>query len=37
MGTIMHRIRSDKYPNEPEKVMLPHEHFDMMGGSGTGG
>ena len=37
MQSIMHRLKWDKYSNEPNKVMLPCEHFDLMGGSGTGG
>lgn len=34
---LMHRIKWDKYPNDDEKVMLPCEYFDMMGGTDTGG
>lgn len=37
MVTLMHRLRSDKHPDESEKVMLPCQHFEMIGGSGTGG
>jgi hypothetical protein len=37
MRTIMHRLKWEKYPNEPDKVMLPSEHFDLIGGSETGG
>ena len=37
MGAIMHRLRWKKYPNEVERIMLPCEHFDLIGGSGTGG
>jgi len=37
MRAIMDRLRYEKYPDEPEKIMLPCEHFDLIGGSGTGG
>jgi len=37
MGTIMHRRKCRKYGTESQHVMLPCEHFDLMGGSGTGG
>jgi len=37
MQTIMHRLRFEKYPNEPDRVMFPCEHLDMIGGSDTGG
>lgn len=34
---IMHRLRFEKYPNEPTKPVFPCEHFDMIVGSDTGG
>jgi hypothetical protein len=37
MDHIMRELNKDRYPNEPDKIMLPCEHFDLMGGSGTGG
>jgi patatin-like phospholipase/acyl hydrolase len=37
MRAIMYRLKWEKYPNEPDKIMLPCEHFDLIGGSGTGG
>lgn len=37
MESLMNRIRKKLYPNNPEKVVLPCEMFDMMGGSDTGG
>lgn len=37
MRAIMHQLVWDKYPNEPDKVMLPCEYFDLIGGSDTGG
>jgi hypothetical protein len=37
MGQLMHQMSYGKYPEEVDKVMLPCEHFDLMGGSGTGG
>jgi hypothetical protein len=37
MQTIMYRLRFETYPDEPDRVMLPCEHFDMIGGSETGG
>jgi len=36
MDTLIHRIRCDRYPNELDKVVLPCECFDLMGGSDTG-
>lgn len=33
----MHRVKCDEYPNEPDKVVLPCEYFDLIGGSDTGG
>jgi hypothetical protein len=35
--TMMHRIQYDLYPDDPDKAVLPHECFDMMGGSDMGG
>lgn len=37
METIIHRIQYDRYPNDPEKVVLPCDCFDLMGGCDTGG
>jgi hypothetical protein len=37
LGAIMHRLKYDRYSNDSEKIMLPCEHFDLMGGSGSGG
>ena len=37
MESVMHRLKWEKYPSEPDKIMLPCEHFDLIGGSGTGG
>ncbi|KIM31130.1 hypothetical protein M408DRAFT_327421 [Serendipita vermifera MAFF 305830] len=37
MREIMHRVRWDKYPNDHNRVVLPCEHFDLIGGSDTGG
>jgi hypothetical protein len=37
MGAIMYRLQCDKYPNDPDKIILPCEHFDLIGGTGTGG
>lgn len=37
MRVIMHRLKWDNYPDNPDKVMLPYEHFDLMAGSDTGG
>jgi len=37
MGLIMQRLHEHSFANESEKIMLPCEHFDLMGGSGTGG
>ncbi|PVF94463.1 TPR-like protein [Serendipita vermifera] len=34
---IMHRIQRDTYPEDPDKIVLPCEYFDLMGGSDTGG
>ncbi|PVF91619.1 FabD/lysophospholipase-like protein, partial [Serendipita vermifera] len=34
---IMHRIQCDTFPEEPDKMILPCEYFDLMGGSDTGG
>jgi hypothetical protein len=33
----MHRLQCDRYPNDPDKIILPCEHFDLIGGTGTGG
>ncbi|KIM32458.1 hypothetical protein M408DRAFT_62927, partial [Serendipita vermifera MAFF 305830] len=37
LRVIMHQIKWDKYPNDPDKVVLPCDYFDLMGGSDTGG
>ncbi|KIM28745.1 hypothetical protein M408DRAFT_329205 [Serendipita vermifera MAFF 305830] len=37
MKELMTRLKVQKYPNNPEKIMLPCEEFDMIGGSDTGG
>jgi hypothetical protein len=37
MGQIMHQLSYDTHLNELHKVLLPCDHFDLMGGSGTGG
>jgi hypothetical protein len=37
IGQIMHQLNFERYPNEPNKIILPCDHFDLMGGSGTGG
>jgi hypothetical protein len=37
MGAIMYRLQCDIYPNNPDKMILPCEHFDLIGGTGTGG
>jgi hypothetical protein len=37
MGQIMCQLNEERYTNESEKIMRPCEHFDLMGGSGTGG
>ena len=37
MRDLMFHMRTNKYPNQPDKVMLPCEYFDLMGGSGFGG
>ncbi|PVF91616.1 FabD/lysophospholipase-like protein [Serendipita vermifera] len=34
---VMHRIQCDTYPEEPDRIILPCEYFDLMGGSDTGG
>jgi hypothetical protein len=37
MGQIMHQLNYERHSEEPDKIMLPCEHFDRIGGSGTGG
>jgi patatin-like phospholipase/acyl hydrolase len=37
MRNIMHRLNWDSESNESNAGILPCEHFDLMGGSGTGG
>jgi len=34
---IMKQVMEEKYPNGPETDMRPCEHFEMIGGSDTGG
>ncbi|KIM23655.1 hypothetical protein M408DRAFT_252702 [Serendipita vermifera MAFF 305830] len=36
MSNIMHRLNWKMHPNNSEAI-LPCQHFDLMGGSGTGG
>lgn len=36
MGDIIHRLNWDKQQNGLASL-LPYEHFDLIGGSGTGG
>ena len=36
MDNTIARIQYDLYPNDPDKVVLPCERFDLMGGSDTG-
>jgi hypothetical protein len=37
METAIHRMKYDLYPDDPDKILLPYECFDMMGGSDMGG
>ena len=37
LKALMSELRTMKYPEEPDKVMLPCEEFSMIGGRGTGG
>lgn len=37
MGHIMYRLARIKFPDDPEKVVLPCGHFDLIGGCDTGG
>ncbi|KAG8817631.1 hypothetical protein FRC17_011139, partial [Serendipita sp. 399] len=37
LDTIMYRIQYDEYPNDPDKVILPCDYFDLCGGSDAGG
>ncbi|KAG8837431.1 hypothetical protein FRC20_006741 [Serendipita sp. 405] len=34
---LMHRIRSELYPQEHDRIVLPCEYFDMMAGADFGG
>ncbi|KIM20971.1 hypothetical protein M408DRAFT_305789 [Serendipita vermifera MAFF 305830] len=36
MSNIMHRLNWDRHLNDSQPL-LPYEHFDLIGGSGTGG
>jgi hypothetical protein len=36
MDNTIVRLQHDLYPNDPDKVLLPCECFDLMGGSDTG-
>jgi hypothetical protein len=36
MDNTILRLQHDLYPNDPDKVLLPCECFDLMGGSDTG-
>ncbi|KAG8771761.1 hypothetical protein FRC16_005848, partial [Serendipita sp. 398] len=33
----MYRIQYDEYPDDPDKVILPCDYFDLCGGSDAGG
>ncbi|KAG8815596.1 hypothetical protein FRC17_000656, partial [Serendipita sp. 399] len=33
----MYRIQYDEYPNDPDKIILPCDYFDLCGGSDAGG
>jgi patatin-like phospholipase/acyl hydrolase len=37
MGEVMHRLNWDNDLDGSDVGKLPCEHFDLMGGSGTGG
>ncbi|PVF94750.1 hypothetical protein CPB86DRAFT_765176 [Serendipita vermifera] len=37
MRNVMQRIQYDTHPDDPDKVILPCEYFDLIGGSDTGG
>ena len=37
MDNIVHRLNWKDSPNDLVKEKRPYEHFDMIGGSGTGG
>jgi hypothetical protein len=37
LRNIMHRIQWNTNPEDPEKVILPCDYFDLMGGTDTGG
>jgi hypothetical protein len=34
---IMDRIQFDVYPEDPDKIVLPCDYFDLIGGIDTGG
>jgi hypothetical protein len=36
MHSTITRLQYDLYRNDPDKVLLPYECFDLMGGSDTG-
>jgi hypothetical protein len=36
MDNTILRLQNDLYPDDPDKVLLPCECFDLMGGSDTG-
>ncbi|PVG01503.1 FabD/lysophospholipase-like protein [Serendipita vermifera] len=37
LKNVMHRVQYELYPNDPDKVVLPCDYFDMIGGTDTGG
>ncbi|KAG9032348.1 hypothetical protein FS842_004100 [Serendipita sp. 407] len=37
LDSIMYRIQYDEYPDDPDKVILPCDYFDLCGGSDAGG
>ncbi|KAG8804310.1 hypothetical protein FRB91_003936 [Serendipita sp. 411] len=37
LDSIMCRIQYDEYPDDPDKVILPCDYFDLCGGSDAGG
>ncbi|KIM28212.1 hypothetical protein M408DRAFT_144526 [Serendipita vermifera MAFF 305830] len=37
MRDVMHYIKTTRFPNEPEKLILPSDYFDLIAGCGLGG
>jgi hypothetical protein len=37
LKALMNELKTKKYPEDPDKVMLPCEEFGMIGGRGVGG